>query len=131
MGKRVVYVLTSGSYSDKANAGVFSSKENAEEFIRAYPRIDWNELEEYELDTMLRRIRRGIIIYTVRMERDGKVTEVMPDPIPWSPVNSAYVLSYPSGYRILTGWIEAKDEKHAVKIVNDKRAQMIASGEWE
>jgi hypothetical protein len=25
----------------------------------------------------------------------------------------------------------AKNEQHAVKIVNEKRAQMIANGEWE
>lgn len=122
-----IYVLTSGSYSDYRVDGVYSTREMAQAVIDR----GWGgEIEEYELDELADFLEKGLNCYWVEMQRNG---------------DSEVRASYPNndGYEELSLWayepreyrlcmrIVAKDEQHAVKIANERRMQLIASGEWK
>lgn len=124
-----VHVVTSGEYSDFKIEAVFDEahKEDAERFRDAYG-YDW--IEEYDLNpTLPLEARAGMAIYRVWIDRAGnchkieKTNEIQP---PFRYDQSAWDVG---SYLIVTAW--AKDEAHAAKIANEKRAQVIAAGEWE
>ena len=128
---KTIYIVTQGSYSDYHIVSVFSTRELAEKFIELQPPpgYDEYEIEEYYLDQNVKQIKSGLRLYKVTMKRDGE--------------SSADLAQYDEEYMMLKQlwWgvrevildchVYAKDERHAVKIANEKRAQMIASGEWE
>lgn len=146
---KTIYAVSSGSYSDYRINALFSTRENAQAFIdaiqgqgREYPE-DFNSIEEYELDPPTADLlKRGYSVWDVLMLRDGTVERVDRSD------NSLYSVQDAPTYRIwgrtkapaykgtgtpdgLQAGVWAKSEKAAVKIVNEKRAEMIASGEWK
>jgi len=132
-----IFIVTSGAYSDYHIDAVFSTKENAEKYNNIYASGDFEDIEEFEVDeamSLINRIRdEKITIYLVCMDRDGNVKETRKE----SP-SISLVKELLSGKhrRILYAdcmdmYVIAKDEKHAVKIVNEKRVQLIANNEWK
>jgi len=129
------YVLTEGEYSDYHIIGVYSTRENAEA-IKKWLLAGESEnsyfaslvdIEEYELDPCLDAIRQGLTAYQVHMKWDGDTEGVYSadDCYSREEVLGVELMAYPWGIR---GKVFARDEQHAVKIVNEKRAQMIAQG---
>jgi hypothetical protein len=129
-----VYAVNAGSYSDYGICGIFSTRENAEKYMQAFPRktySSYNDIEEYELDEYVSEIDRGLLLFWVRMYKDGEVFEVVqregygggPDsPVSWmthghwspkKPWANFYV------------WAHDKDE--AIKIANERRIMDLAS----
>ena len=128
-------------YSLRANymvVGVCSSEEKARAIMAASPRPrfdEWNDpfpLEVDALNALVVRAGRGEAIYQVIMFRDGSTKPVTksfnmepfahgPNPKTFSPYLSTAYISH---------WVWATSEEHAAKIVNERRIQMIASGEW-
>ena len=136
-----IYAVNAGCYSDYRIVALFSTTERAQEFMAAVPDGDYNELEEFELDpNTADLIRRGYSIWTVHMLRDGdteRVTRNKPEIYEVTSVgHQIWRRTQASAYAgrgipdILTSTVWAKSEAQAVKIVNEHRAQMIASGEW-
>lgn len=139
-----VYIVTHGEYSDYWIVGAFSTEEKAQEYIdafknnkqRNYMYGDFNEIEEYDLDELDKctiMTKQGNKFYCVYMYRNGdaEVSDKYPEPI-----DEFELIKPPKGmyadnrwYIRLTLW--AKSPEHAVKIVNEKRAQLIANGEWD
>ena len=130
-----IFIVTSGDYSDYGIDSVYSTKENAEKYIKLYPSIRY-EIEEFDVDeemALINRIRdEKITIYLVCMDRDGNVKEIRKE----SPrISLVEELLAGKHRRVLYAdcmdlCVIAKDEKHAIKIVNEKRTQMIANNEW-
>lgn len=133
-----VYIVTRGEYSDYGMEAVFSTKKLAEKYLTAlgiiryqsdkgeisYSRGNYDTyyIEEWPINANLNNLKSGKIPFLVSMNREGKALQVSKNVIG----NDAFLLNY---NKILkTVW--AKDEKHAVKIVNEKRVQMIANGDW-
>jgi hypothetical protein len=121
-----VYVITEGEYSGYGIVTVFSTEELANKFVEMYPDT---RIEEYILDYYEQRVRDGKKPYNVWMFRDGTTqhcNETMNEPrgIEFHKVGL-------NGNIVVDVTVFAKDEQHAVKIVNEKRAQLIASGEWD
>jgi hypothetical protein len=136
-----VYVVTAGSYSDFGNIAVFSSEEKANKFMKEYPRYkgydSYNNLEIYELDEPDNgEYKKGKRIFEVKILKDGTVE------------GCKYKLYYPDKKLSINIWIpdglvntskqellicevEADNPEGAVKIANERRAMLIASGEWE
>jgi hypothetical protein len=140
MGK--VYIATSGCYSDYGINAVFSARELAEEFVAT---LDPREgrVEEYELDEgtrALAQLRSGLAVYYVDMDRDGNAEGVKRDDRP-NPYIMAQVRSGPAVHTVgpqgpspkkrLRGYVMAEHDMHAVKIMNEHRARLIAEGGWE
>lgn len=136
-----IYAVNSGCYSDYRIVALFSTPELAQEFMDAVPDSDYNRVEEFDLNPdTADLIKRGYSLWTVHMLRGGDTERV----------ERKYLSLYgigDVGHRIwrrtqapayagkgipdiLTSTVWAKSETQAVKIVNEHRAQMIASGEW-
>lgn len=136
-----IYAVNSGAYSDYRVVALFSTPERAQEFMAAVPDSDYNEIEEFELDpNTADLIRRGYSIWTVHMLRNGDTERVARnDPEVYAVTNVGHRIwrrTQAPAYvgkgipDILTSTVWAKSETQAVKIVNEHRVQMIASGEW-
>jgi len=127
-----VYVVTHGSYSDYIIEAVFSTREKAERFQGERE----CEIEEWELDPEVYDFPPGHQRYCVTMRKDG-ASEVQKDWEPTPTLSLSTTASLRRDYISLRSGVYvsvlcvAKDEQHAVKIANEQRAGLIASGEWE
>lgn len=149
MAATEVYIITEGEYSDYRIIAVFSDEQAAQAFVDDYnEQAEFNraDIEEWPIDD---RTRRGDkrIGHTVVMARDGTVLKC------WSYGNATYypkqsiwsIARCPIGparpevhgdtaatlLELLGTNIYARDEQHAIKIANEKRAQLIAEGLWK
>ena len=138
-----VYLVTSGSYSDYSVVGVFSSRENAVEFMSRVGEGDynnWNDVDEMDLDATLPQIRAGLTPWFVEMHRDGKTDRIerkeLSDYGSTSEGAGIWRRSQAPAFRgqglddLLHANVFASSAEHAVKIANEYRTQMIANGEW-
>jgi hypothetical protein len=139
-----VWVIEQGEYSDYRVVGVFSSYENAKLIADAINGYDGSsddaEIREWDMDPAVSEIRKGLKRYFIHMERNGDVVRCDPQSVStYSLVNKFYVWrrSTAPAYigqnksDLLDATVWARDGKHAVKIANEKRSQMIADGEWK
>lgn len=137
-----IYIVTSGIYSAYGICSVFSPEESANNYIKAMPDADSEyshyEVEEYELDSYASEFRNGMKSYEVMMSRDGTVKHC-------EHTSKTTLSEYSSPDRgnfyfwhdkkwdkkvYLVHLAMTKDETHAIKIVNEKRAQFIAMNKW-
>lgn len=136
-----IFAASSGSYSDYRVEALFSTKRKAAAHLAAFPHEDWNGIEEYELDPPTADLMaRGYQPWRVHMLRDGTVERVWRD-------DGRYASSYDESAVVwkrtkapaykgrdvpdaLVVCALAKNERAAVKIANERRAEMIASGKW-
>jgi hypothetical protein len=131
-----VYIITAGTYSDYRVVAVFSSRKLAEDFMDAMPGCD--RIEDYILNSSLPDlVRRGYKRWCVTMLRNGDVEVVRNVGVdPEDPPDSRHSIlrrsQEPGGMPdCLLSWVWAKNKEQAVKIVNEHRAQLIATGQWE
>ena len=132
-----VYLVSSGCYSDYRVRAVFNDREMAEEFVERFSGIDDYDdkmyVEEWKLNPDIPQIRAGLVAFQVKMARDGTTIEARPlediERSDYIGAPSACNRDYGRGFMICRHY--AKDTKHAVKIANEKRVQLIANGEWE
>jgi len=135
-----IYKLEDGEYSDYRVIGIFTTKENA----KKVQKIVGGEIVEDKTDPDIYQINKGLFRYRVAMLRDGTTKSIelndlqrevgSPEKISiirrskyWPPGMPDDILM-PAD--ILNAIIWAKDEQHAIKIVNEKRIQLIANNEW-
>ena len=126
----LVYAVTDGSYSDYHVIGVYSTQKRAEYAHRLY-RAD-NEIEVWVVDELPEH-PRGMFLFNVLMDRSGEVFRT------WqrSPPRATTGIESASNYgRIdlreqVSFDVWAKDEKHAIKIVNEYRGRMLADVMWD
>ena len=130
-----IWVVENGEYSDYHVVGVFSTKENAER-VNALTG-GRGRVSEWALDPAIAELNKGYHFYSVAMSKDGTVRNVeREDEVATYHIQDARVMQpwvdmhdHSKGtYIIDHAW--ARDDAHAVKIVNERRAQMIANGEW-
>lgn len=137
-----VWVIEEGEYSDYHIVGVFSSYENALEVLEKLPQDHFYEsanaeIVEWPLDPFLDALHSGLKPFYVHMLQNGDVDEVkeekidsdIEDPIA-CPLRefingSGEIKTWPAS---IYGTILAKDEKHAIKIVNEYRIRILAEG---
>jgi hypothetical protein len=146
MKAKTVFALEDGEYSDYHVIGIYTTKERAESVQKAVG----GTIAEWELDPGWSEINKGLNVYLVWMLRDGTTERV-----DLQDVSSYSKERHRSGSHSLEGhsylWqrtqasaykrkgipdclnctVWARNEKHAVKIANEKRVQMIANGEWK
>lgn len=121
--KKTMYLVTAGSYSDYRVMGVYDSKENAE---RAREVFDADDIEEYVLNEVPE-TPPGLLPWRVVMAKDGSVLMCRREVPPVTPDKE---LRDYGGREAMTGTVYAKDEKHAVKIINEMRIQALALNRW-
>lgn len=137
-----IFVIEQGEYSDYRVVGVFSSKKGAELVCRAINAgQNYREatVAEWPLDPGVADLSAGRVPFKVWMLRDGTTERVEQSGVSSHDLAGSVELwrrSSAPAYRrkgvqdCLNCTVWATDEQHAVKIVNEKRVQMIANGEW-
>ncbi|KKK61798.1 hypothetical protein LCGC14_3010720 [marine sediment metagenome] len=117
---RKIYIVTSGAYSDYGIDAVFSRRELAEEFSGLK---EDSVVEEWDIDHP----KKGWSLTVVRMGKRGGVKDI------WHEVLSRFYLPGFQTFDVNSNLVWAvgtQDEKRAVKVVNEKRAQILAQGFW-
>lgn len=142
-GVMIVYLVTDGEYSDYRVKGVASTMEIAEEMKKLNGAL--NDIEEYNMDELPPH-PAGMYHYRVPMDRDGGVSapkhglggvRLMECDDDTRTTRAKYYMEHAPIYSrddkerglVVECW--ARDEKHAIKIANDIRTQVVASGEWD
>ena len=122
------YVVTSGEYSDYSVLGVFSTRERGDAFCAVYNASEPSEqarIEVFALDTPPDKWN----VTNVHMQRDGTVLNIV--------THLELQVEPPYYYRQLNtkDWVLlwevcTADKERAVKVVNEKRAQILAQNAW-
>ena len=153
MSDTPIFAVEQGSYSDFRVVGVFSTREAAERlaaWINAGASwMDQAEVSEWVLDPPCERMNAGLSLWSIDMHRDGRVESAFElrrgvdddgyreehglkdDWAPAPSVDGRWTPMAKTGLRRLYASVLAADKDHAIKIVNERRGQMIAMGEWE
>ncbi len=127
-----IYLVTDGEYSDYHIIGVYTTKELAEEAVKCYTGYSTPGIEEYDLDTIPDH-PPGLYPFQVIMNRAGdgeasrqEVGALMEDKPEetWTRFEGMHKTGNYS-FRV---W--ASDNQHAIKIANERRAQLIAFNNW-
>jgi hypothetical protein len=118
-----LFLVSDGCYSDYRICGIYTTQEKAELARKLYAAD--NDVEEWEVDAMPDH-PPGLFAFQVIMDREGSVSlvsfydaEAMPNRT-WMPSGNLGVRFY----------MWAKDEEHAVKIANERRAALVADNVW-
>tara|TARA_R110000764_G_scaffold152150_1_gene239951 strand:- start:64 stop:453 length:390 start_codon:yes stop_codon:yes gene_type:complete len=123
-----IYAVTSGEYSDYSVDCLFDSEQLAQDYIAAfspdkyYPMI----IEEFELNPFTKQLKKGYLPYLVRMTKEGKCTEVKISSRHFELDGKPHFDFDKNIYHR----VFAKNEKHAIKILNEIRVQYIAMNKW-
>ena len=137
---KTVWVVEQGSYSNYRVVGVFSTQANAElvkEKINAQESYEPAEVAEWPFDPGIEGLRNGYTPWTVLMRRDGTVESIEQGPYRnttirlWERTQSPYYQRRNAPDVLHGTAVWAKDEAHAIKIMNEYRAQFIALGKWK
>lgn len=123
-----VYIVTSGEYSDYHIERVFDSREKAERFISNNINNERSMIEEFEVNTESQKEGSRLIRFLVEMDKDGNT-------------NDWIIYNYDDYFKtdgtddyiddnILHCHVKAKNEKHAIKICNERRIQRKANNEF-
>ena len=126
-----VYVVTSGDYSDYHVERIFTTQKLAQAFTDEH-RLN-EDVEEYEINDTAPKL---VVDFVVRMFRDGTVECSWPnrewDDRPVTPdqpiVQPGRTAKNPLG---MCFFVRTDDKNRAIKVANERRAQLIASGKWE
>ena len=136
-----IWVIEQGDYSDYRVCGVFSTLANPkkmQEKINAGDSYDKATIAKWTLDPGIEELNAGRRMFSVRMNYDGNVEHVEDGSSyeyaqgahlrVWKRTKAPAWRNQPIGDAV-TGTVWATDEKHAIKIVNEFRAQAIAGNE--
>jgi hypothetical protein len=146
---KTVYAVTEGCYDDYHVVALFSTRELAKQFIsvmeeRTDTRYDeFNPIEEIAVDPpVVDMLQRGYTIWSVYMLRDGETERVKTHPYIGTYAIStaghadivrrtkmpAYQETGAQDILMMDVW--AKTEQDAIKVVDEKRVQLIYAGKW-
>lgn len=132
--KQTVWMVSTGSYSDYSVVAVCSTRERAEA-MREF--CNGNEPVEYVLDEEFRFFGSGRLLWQVWMHRDGESPDAYrcdsttgADDGNWRKDKARWVSPGSEPESLHGFYVWAKDEQHAIKIANERRAQLIAEGLW-
>lgn len=122
----VVYVVADGAYSDYHVVGICSTLEIAKRLKEIHDASQ--DVEVWTLDCVPD-VPPGLLPWSLKMDEHGNSQDIKREPPPlddggrWAPYGDR-----------LKRWVYfvmwARDAEHAVKIANEWRVALIASGEW-
>ncbi len=143
MKSKKIYAIEQGEYSDYRVVGVYSTKEGADAVCAALNNPDpYSDaaVVEWKMDKAVDVIKKGYKPFHIWMMKDGTVeradvtsldsSNIDEDSYVWrrSQVKYGAQASKPD---ILNATVIARDQKHAIKIVNERRIQLLALNQWE
>ncbi len=129
-----IFIIEQGSYSDYRVVGIFSTREKAEvvlNYMKSHEKSysDEAEIDEREIDPSIDAINQGLVHYVVTMNLEtGDVIHIESISDPIIEQEDCVWDRLPSLVARYHGHCWAEDEKHAIKIINERRVQRIAQG---
>jgi hypothetical protein len=138
-----IWVIEQGDYSDYRVVGVYDSKEKAEKVSDAINKGDTYgqaTVAKWNMNPGFDDINAGMKMFLCLMLKDGTVERCEPTEIRSYQIDGDCKIwrrSQAPAYKntgvedCLNATVWATDEKHAVKIVNEKRLQMLALNRWK
>ena len=133
--KRTVFALQDGDYSDYHVIGIYTTRSKAKVVQSKFG----GTIDEWPIDPGYHAINAGLTTWLVLMLRDGTTEHIERWDVSGYDLAGSCKLwrrSKALFYKgtntpdCLDATVWAKDEKHAIKIVNENRTQMIADGKW-
>jgi len=144
MENKIVYVVTSGEYSDYNIDAIFDSKELAEQYIDFFKKKGQGTvyggfygIEEYELNPLQKYINGGYgskVGFQIVMERNGDILGIYkasPYEYTKCEANNIEMFSLANGITRANIFLFAKDKGHAIKIAGERRTQILANDQWK
>ena len=127
-----IYVVSSGEYSDYGIDAIFDSKDLAEKYISAFDQscYDQMKIEEWELNPNENEVKKSRKAFLVRMDKQGNANEVEWRDSAFGLRNTSLNISFTYNKELMNCYCFANDERHAVKIANEKRVQLLANNSW-
>ena len=123
MGPRV-YIVTTGNYSDYSIFSVHTDKDTADRVSRE----NHGDVACWPLDDEHPKLQDGYSYWRALMKQDGNRASASweYDCIEHEELNEVDLSVDHDGTAWIGGVVSAKDEKHAIKILNERRAQILA-----
>jgi hypothetical protein len=123
-----LWELSDGEYSDYHIIGVYSTEENAE----AAAKIFGGTVGPITLDPGVDQVRAGLSPWEVSMRQDGNNAFALLGYRPNEKPRGMYKIEAYMGFSkerllVLHADVWARDKEHAIKIVNELRARLIAT----
>jgi hypothetical protein len=140
---KTIWVIERGSYSDYRVVGVYSTKKRAELVLKELHKGEWYTdatIAEWPLDPGFEELNAGLTQWRVLMLKDGTVERADHYEMASYDIEGkchVWERSKAPAYKgqgiqdALDATVWAKDKKHAVKVTNERRTQMIATGKWK
>lgn len=128
---KTIYVVTSGSYSDYGINAVFDDEQLAKDFIAMFEKGNYidMQIEEWKLNPEEENIRAKRKLYFLRMNKEGIASDISIEGSSFS-IDYINTIQFDNKKNLMIRCF-ADDEKHAIKIANEKRAQVIANNKWK
>lgn len=124
----IAYVIMKGEYSDRHIVAITLDKEKAEKLKKYHSDIhDDAYVEGYEIDeTPESAFENQQTVYSVTIEKGGKsLVLAATTHFGETPYEPRFYFSNDRAMTF-TAYLTAKDEEHALKVAQDKRAKMLA-----
>lgn len=125
-----VFIVTSGDYSDYGIDAVFLTKDLAQRFIDSFDENQYTRfrIENHKLNPFKIELRKGYSAFFVRMDKQGNCKESYK-------YDTSFGFNSDKSYGFdirdnIYNHVFAKDSIHAIKITNEKRAELIALDKW-
>ena len=129
---QAVFLVTRGDYSDYRVCAVFTEKALAEKYIHSFKGNSYEEfrIENYTLNPYQYELKNDYKPFFLRMTKDGNCTEIYVKDSSYGFEGEDIDFGFDVNKNMYIS-IFAKDEKHAIKIANEKRVQLIAKNRWK
>lgn len=134
---KTIWVVEEGEYSDYHVVGAFSSEANANQIAD----LVGGDVAEWKIDPNIAELNKGLRIYSIQMQKDGTIDSCEKVDMSSYALTSISVVMWRRSQApayigknvddVMTATVWAKDRKHAIKIVNEHRAEFVANGKWE
>ena len=128
---QAVFLVTRGDYSDYRVCAVFTDKKLAQKYIDSFEKAyDEFRIENYKLNPFSKELKADYKPYFLRMKKDGTCTEIYLKDSSYGFESEDLDIGFDI-HKDMYLSVFAKDEKHAIKIANEKRVQLIAENRWK
>jgi len=127
-----VYIVTSGSYSDYSIEAVFLDRAKADEYSKlasCFSGVEVHDVHAGVPNPIKVKLSKGWKYYWVCMKHDGNVSNSYSYDFPYIKDNNNFAWEKDiNGGVVLLADIWARNEKRAIKVVNERRTMDIAEG---